>query len=88
MPAPVKKKPAAASTSNDLKSRIKHAIKDSGENICISYNVGANCPRPQTTTGCTFKKTGQFVDLADTCAFLLPNGTRCKMGHAWKGNHP
>ena len=86
--APAKKKPATASTSNDLKSRIKRAIKDSGEAICISFNVGAHCPCPQTSSGCTFKKTGQSVELAHTCAFLLPNGTRCKSGHPWKGNHP
>ena len=55
---PVKKKPAAASTSNDLKSRVKRAIKDSGENLCISFNVGASCPRPQSTTGCTFRCAG------------------------------
>ena len=85
--APAKKKPAAL-TSNDLKTRVKRAIRDSGENLCISYNIGASCLRPQSATGCTFRKAGQTINLAHACAFLLPTGARCQAGHGWKGNHP
>ena len=78
---------APTSAANDFKSKVKRAIKDSGENICISFNIGASCPRPLSMTGCIFRRAGMNVDLAHTCAFVLPTGARCKMGHSWKGNH-
>ena len=85
--APTKKKPAASTSANDLKTRIKRAICDSGENLCISYNLGIACLRPPSATGCSFCKSGQTTDVAHTCAFLLPTGARCSAPHCWKGHH-
>ena len=82
------KKPAATTSANDLRSRVKRAIKDSGENICINYNLAISCSRPQSAAGCSFRKQGQIVELYHTCAFLSPNGTRCGATHSWKSNHP
>ena len=57
------KKPAASTSANDLRTRVKRAILDSGENVCINFNLSIPCARPQSATGCSFRKQGQVVDL-------------------------
>ena len=82
------KKPAASTSASDLRLRVKRAIKDSGEQICINYNLATVCNRPQSAAGCAFRRQGQLVTLLHTCAFPMQNGTRCGATHSWKNNHP
>ena len=83
-----KNKPPPPSTTNkDSKMRIKEMVSKSTDSICITFNLGASCPRPASGNGCLFTKQGTTTVLEHSCAYSDAAGVRCKKPHAMATNH-
>ena len=84
---PAAKKQRAGDQVKARKHAIKKAIIASGDNVCITYNLGETCGKPEAPNAavksCVMKKGQNERILAHTCAFMT-NGKRCgATDHGW-----
>ena len=75
------------SDQGKAKKAIRRAIIASGDNICVTWNLGETCGKPEAPNAavksCFMKKGQQEKILAHTCAFMT-NGKRCgATDHGW-----
>ena len=81
------KPPSTSAANKDKKLQIKEMMSKTTNPICITYNLGAACPRPASGKGCLFTKQGTTTVLEHSCAFSDAAGVRCKKSHTMATNH-
>ena len=85
---PAAKRQKASDPGRAKKSSVKKAIIASQENLCVLWNIGEICTKPEaqntTVKSCIMKRAGQQDRvLAHSCAFMV-NGKRCgATDHGW-----
>ena len=89
---PAAKRQKAGDPVRVRKNDIKKAIISSGEDVCVTFNLGERCAKPEalnaTVRSCVMKKGQHDRILAHACVFMV-NGKRCgATDHNWLNQHP
>ena len=88
---PAAKRQKTADPVRARKNAIKKAIISSGEDYCVTYNLGEPCAKPEALNAqvrsCSMKRGQHERILAHTCAFMA-NSKRCgATDHNWLNQH-